>query len=60
MGELRQYHPSLKVSSIKALPKGDFGIVGGSLQDVTILQSEAITKAALDQKLISVFPKPTK
>ena len=23
MGELRQYHPSLKVSSIKALPKGD-------------------------------------
>ena len=39
IGELRQYHPSLKVSSIKALPKGDFGILGDSLQDVTILQS---------------------
>ena len=24
MGELRQYHPSLKVPQIKELPKGDF------------------------------------
>ena len=47
MGELRQYHPGLKVSSIKALPKGDFVIVGDSLQDVTILQSETKMKAAL-------------
>ena len=30
MGELRQYHPGLKVSSIKALPKGDFVITGDS------------------------------
>ena len=51
MGELRQYHPSLKVSSIKALPKGDFVIVGDSLQDITILQSEAKMKAALGQKV---------
>ena len=50
MGELTQYHPSLKVSSIKALPKGDFVIVGDSLQDVTILQSETKMKAALGQK----------
>ena len=51
MGELRQYHPSFKVSSIKALPKGDFVIVGDSLQDVTILQSETKMKAALGQKV---------
>ena len=40
MGELRQYHPGLKVSSIKALPKGDFVIIGDSLQDMLILQCE--------------------
>ena len=57
MGELRQYHPSLKVSSIKALPKGDFVIVGDSLQDVTILQSETKMKAALGQKVKISFPK---
>ena len=51
MGELRQYYPCLKVSSIKALPKGDFVIVGDSLQDVTILQSETKMKAALGQKV---------
>ena len=60
MGELRQYHPSLKVSSIKALPKGNFVIVGDSLQDVTILQSETKMKAALDQKVNISLPKPTK
>ena len=57
MGELRQYHPSLKVSSIKALPKGDFVIVGDSLQDVTILQSETKMKAALGQKVKISLPK---
>ena len=57
MGELRQYQPSLKVSSIKALPKGDFVIVGDSLQDVTILQSETIMKAALGQKVKISLPK---
>ena len=34
MGELGQYLPGLKVSSIKVLPKGDFVIIGDSLQDV--------------------------
>ena len=57
MGELRQYHPSLKVSSIKALPKGDFVIAGDSLQDVTILQSETKMKAALGQKVRISLPK---
>ena len=37
MGELRQYHPSLKVSRIKELPKGDYLVIGDSVQDVIIL-----------------------
>ena len=46
MGELRQYHPSLKVSQIKELPKGDFLVIEDSVQDVVILQSETKMKAA--------------
>ena len=57
MGELRQYHPSLKVSSIKALPKGDFVIAGDSLQDVSILKSETKMKAPLGQKVKISLPK---
>ena len=57
MGELRQYHPCLKVSCIKALPKGNFVIVGDSLQDVTILQSETKMKAALGHKVKISLPK---
>ena len=49
MGELRQFHPSLKISQIKELPKGDFLIIGDSMQDVLILQSETKMKAALGQ-----------
>ena len=36
MGELRQYHPSLKISRIKELPKGDFVAMGDSMQDIII------------------------
>ena len=57
MGELRQYHPSLKVSSIKELPKGDFLIIGDSIQDVIILQNETKMKAALGQKVKITLPK---
>ena len=57
MGELRQYHPSLKVSSIKELPKGDFLIIGDSIQDVIILQNETKMKAALGQKVKISLPK---
>ena len=41
MGELRQYHPSLKISMIKELPKDDFSAIGDSLQDVIVLQNES-------------------
>ena len=56
MGELRQYHLSLKIKSIKELPKGDFVVIGDSVQDVIILQSETKMKAALGQKVKVSLP----
>ena len=50
MGELRQYHPGLKVSSIKALPKGDFVIIGDSMQDVFIFQGETKNEGSIRPK----------
>ena len=49
MGELRQHHPSLKISQVKKLTKGDLPVVGDSVQDVVILQSESKMKAALGE-----------
>ena len=43
---MRQFHPSLKISQIKELPKGDFLVIGDSVQDVIVLQSESKMKAA--------------
>ena len=40
MGELRQHHPSLRISKVKALKKGDLLVVGDSPRGATILQSE--------------------
>ena len=57
MGELRQYHPSLKVSSIKELPKGDFIVIGDSLEKMIILQNKSKMKAALGQKVQVSLPK---
>ena len=57
MGELRQYYPSLKVSSIKKLPNRDFIVNGDSTQDMIILQNESKMKAALGQKVTISLPK---
>ena len=57
MGELRQYHPSLKVSQIKELPKGDYSVIGDSVQDIIILQSETKMKAALGKNVKVSLPK---
>ena len=40
MGELRQHHPSLKISNVKALANSDLLVVGDSPQDAVILQTE--------------------
>ena len=57
IGELKQYHPLLKVSSIKELPKGDFIVIGHSVQNMIILQNESKMKAALGQKVQVSLPK---
>ena len=61
MGELRQYHPSLKVSEIKELPKGDYLVIGDSMQarmqDIFILQSETKMRAALGKNVKVSLPK---
>ena len=57
MGELRQYHPSLKVSQIKELPKCDFVVIGDSMQDIIILQSETKMKAAPGKNVKVTLPE---
>ena len=56
LGELRQFHPSLKISQIKE-SKVDFLIIGDSMQDVLILQRENKIKAALGQNVKDSLPK---
>ena len=57
MGELRLYHSGLKISRIKELPKGDFVVIGDSVQDVIILQNESKMKAALGKNVKISLPK---
>ena len=61
MAELRQHHPSLRISKVKALKKGDLLVFGDSPQDAIILQSEPKMKAALGKNVrVSLVLKPTK
>ena len=57
MGELRQFHPSLKISQVKELSKGNFLIIMDSVQDVIILQGESKMKAALGKNVKVSLPK---
>ena len=57
MGELRQHHPTLRISEVKALQKGNLLVVGDSLQDAIIFQSESKMKAALGRNVRVSFPK---
>ena len=57
MGEIRQFHPSFKISQIKELSKGHFLIIGDSVQDITILQSESKMKASLSKNVKVSLPK---
>ena len=57
MDELRQYHPGLKVSQIKELQKGDYLVIGDSMQDIIIIQSETKMKAALGKNVKVSLPK---
>ena len=57
MGELRQHHPSLRISKVKALKKGHLLVVGDSPQYAIILQSEPKMKAALGKNVRVSLPK---
>ena len=46
----------LKISQINELPKGDFLVIGDSVQDVIILQSESKMKAALGKNVKVSLP----
>ena len=54
---MRQFHPSLKISQINELSKGDFLIIGDSVEDIIILQSESKMKAALGKNVKVSLPK---
>ena len=60
MSELSQYHPELRVSRVKDLPKQGFLIVRNTPRDVIILQNETKMKACLGKNLQISLPKPTK
>ena len=55
MAELRQHHPSLKISKVKGLAKGDLLVVGDSPQDTVILQTESKMKAALGKNVTKAY-----
>ena len=57
MGELRQFHPSLKILRIKESSQGYFLIIGDSVQDIIILQSESKRKAAPGKNVKVSLPK---
>ena len=57
MGELRQHHPSLKISQIKELAKGGLLVVGDSTQDAVILQNETKMKTTLGKNVRISLPK---
>ena len=57
MGELRQHHPSLKISQVKELTKGGLLVVGDSPQDALILQNESKMKTALGKNVRVSLPK---
>ena len=48
---------SLKISEIKELQKGDFVVIGDSVQDIIILQSESKMKAILGKNVKVSLPK---
>ena len=57
MSELSQYHPEVRVSSVKDLPNKGFLIIGNTPRDVLTLQSEKKMKACLGKNLKISLPK---
>ena len=57
MSELRQFHPSLRVSKVQELKNNRFLVIGDTPRDVSILQSDNKMKACLGQNVSASLPK---
>ena len=57
MSELRQFHPSLRVSKVQELKNNRFLVIGDTPRDVAILQSANEMKACLGQNVLASLPK---
>ena len=57
MSELRQFHPSLRVSKVQELKNNRFLVIGETPRDVAILQSDNKMKACLGQNISASLPK---
>ena len=57
MSELRQFHPSLRVSKVQELKNNRFLVIGDTPRDVAILQSDNKMKACLGQNVLASLPK---
>ena len=57
MSELRQFHPSLRVSKVQELKNNRSLVIGDTPQDVAILQSDNKMKACLGQNVSASLPK---
>ena len=57
MSELRQFHPSLRVSKVQELKNNGFLVIGDTRRDVAIFQSDHKLKACLGQNVLASLPK---
>ena len=57
MSELRQFHPSLRVSKVQDLKNNRFLFIGDTPRGATTLQSDNKMKACLDQNVSASLPK---
>ena len=57
MSELRQFHPSLRVSKVQKLKNNRFLVIGDTPRDVAILQRDNKMKACLGQNVSASLPK---
>ena len=57
MSELRQFHPSLRVSKVQELKTNRFLVIGDTPRGVAILQSDNKMKAFLGQNVSASLPE---
>ena len=57
MSELRQFHPSFRVSKVQELKNNRFLVIGDTPRDITILQNDNKMKASQGQNVSASLPK---